>query len=57
MSTVIIAVIVAAILGLAVRQMYKDKKAGKSPCGCKCSGCPNSSVCHSAGKEIPADRQ
>ncbi len=57
MSTVIIAAIVAAILGLAVRQMYKDKKAGKSPCGCKCSGCPNSSVCHSAGKEIPADRQ
>ena len=50
MSTVIIGLIVAAGLFLAIRQMHKDKKAGKSLCGGKCSGCPNCGACHGADK-------
>lgn len=46
MSTVIIGLIVALLLFLAGRKMYKDKRAGKSLCGGKCSGCPNSCACH-----------
>ena len=45
-STIVIAVIVAAVLGLAVWQLYKDKKAGKSLCGGKCANCPNGGLCH-----------
>ncbi len=50
MATVIIALIVAAVLGLAVRKLYKDKKAGKLSCGCGCSNCPNSEFCHGNNK-------
>ena len=35
---VIIAVLTAAV-GLIVRSMVKDKKAGKSSCGCDCGNC------------------
>lgn len=46
MSTVIIALVVALILFLAGRKLWKDKRAGKSLCGGKCSGCPNCCSCH-----------
>lgn len=45
MATVIIGLIVAAVLFLAGRQLYKDKKQGKSLCGGKCSCCLNGSTC------------
>lgn len=46
MATVIIGIIVAVILFLAARQLYVDKKKGKSLCGGKCSSCPNGCACH-----------
>lgn len=46
LATIIVSLILAAAIILVVRKLYKDKKAGKSSCGCNCSGCPNSSVCH-----------
>lgn len=46
MSTLIAGIIVAAVLFLAVRQLYKDKKSGKSSCGGNCSGCQNGCACH-----------
>ncbi|MGN0633369.1 MAG: FeoB-associated Cys-rich membrane protein [Oscillospiraceae bacterium] len=46
MGTVIIGLIVAAVLFLAIRQLYRDKKQGKSLCGGKCSCCPNGCACH-----------
>ncbi len=45
-STIIILAVVIAVILLAVRQLKKDKKEGNSPCGCKCSGCASSSICH-----------
>ena len=38
---------VAAVLGLAVRGMVRDRKAGKSPCGGSCADC---GVCGSCGR-------
>lgn len=51
MATVIIGIIVAVILFLAARQLYADKKKGKSLCGGKCSSCPNSCACHGEMKK------
>ena len=40
MGTVIVLVVVLAAVGLAVRSMVKDKKAGKSlQCGGDCKHC------------------
>ncbi len=51
MATVIIGIIVAGILFLAARQLYKDKKNGKSMCGGKCSSCHGCSACHGEMKK------
>ena len=43
--------IIAAVLGivtLAIVSMVRDKKAGKSSCGCSCSHCAMAGKCHSA---------
>lgn len=45
MATLIVGLIVAAVLMLAARQLYMDKKSGKFSCGGNCEGCPNSCVC------------
>ncbi|MCM1328237.1 MAG: FeoB-associated Cys-rich membrane protein [Ruminococcus sp.] len=41
MATLIVGLIVAAVIFLAARQLWKDKKSGKSSCGGNCSCCPN----------------
>lgn len=47
-STILVALIVLGIVGLAVRSIIKDKKSGKScSCGGSCSGCAGSGTCHS----------
>lgn len=50
LGTIIVSAILASAVVLAIRKLYKDKKAGKSACGCKCAGCPNASMCHN-GKD------
>lgn len=37
---------IAIIVALIVIKIVRDSKAGKSSCGCGCSGCASSSVCH-----------
>ncbi|MBR4720652.1 MAG: FeoB-associated Cys-rich membrane protein [Clostridia bacterium] len=46
MATVIISLLLAAIVAGIIIKMIKNKKAGKSSCGCGCSGCPMSSECN-----------
>ena len=38
LADIIILIIVAAMVGLAVRRLYKNHKEDKG-CGCGCSGC------------------
>ena len=45
-ANIIICIALAAIVALAVRTLIKNKKAGKSSCGCGCSSCPMSGACH-----------
>ena len=44
-------IVVIALVGVAVffavRSLIKNKKAGKSSCGCNCSHCAMSGKCHS----------
>ena len=45
-ATIIVLLVVVAAVALAVYSIIKNKKAGKSSCGCNCSGCPNAASCH-----------
>ncbi|MCR4719155.1 MAG: FeoB-associated Cys-rich membrane protein [Firmicutes bacterium] len=46
MATIIISLVLLAIVAGIVVKMAKDKKAGKSSCGCGCANCPMSGACH-----------
>ena len=46
MGTAIVVTVLVVIVGLIIFRMIKDKKAGKSSCGCGCASCPMSGKCH-----------
>ncbi len=47
LATIIICLVLAAVVGLVIYKMAKDKKQGKSSCGGNCSCCPMGGCCHS----------
>ena len=51
MGTIAVLVILAIVIGLIINKMRKDKREGKSGCGCGCSGCAMKDSCHSQKKE------
>ncbi len=49
LSTIIVASVLAVIVGLIIYSMIKDKKKGKSSCGGNCAGCAGCAMqntCH-----------
>jgi len=49
-ANILILMLVGALIALAVISMIRDKKAGKSSCGCNCAKCAMAGKCHSAVK-------
>jgi len=45
-ATILISSILLLSLCVAIRKIIKDKKSGKSGCGCGCNGCALSDKCH-----------
>ena len=45
LGTIVVSLVLILIVGLIIRSMIRDKKRGKSSCGCKCSHCPMSASC------------
>lgn len=45
-GTIIIAAILLLIVVLIVINLVGKKKKGQSTCGCGCSDCPSSDMCH-----------
>ena len=50
LANILILMLVGALIALAVISMIRDKKAGKSSCGCNCAKCAMAGKCHSAVK-------
>ncbi|MBE6742449.1 MAG: FeoB-associated Cys-rich membrane protein [Ruminococcaceae bacterium] len=46
LATIITLLAVGALVALALFSIIKNKKAGKSSCGCNCKGCPNAKYCN-----------
>ena len=44
-ATILVLLVVCGIVALTIRSMVKNKKEGKSACGCGCSACAMSKVC------------
>ena len=47
---ILVIALVAVAVFFAARSLIKDKKAGKSSCGCNCSHCAMAGKCHSHHK-------
>ncbi len=45
-ATIIISLVLAVICALIILKMRKDKKEGKTSCGCGCENCAMSGSCH-----------
>lgn len=50
LANILILMLVGALIALSVISMIRDKKAGKSSCGCNCAKCAMAGKCHSAVK-------
>lgn len=47
LATIIISVIILAVVAAIIISMVRNRKKGKTACGCGCSNCPMSTSCHS----------
>lgn len=48
---ILVIALVAVMVFFAARSLIKDKKAGKSSCGCNCAHCALAGKCHSQHKK------
>ena len=45
-GTIAVSLLLAGLVGLIIFRLRKDRKQGKSSCGCQCGSCPMSGCCH-----------
>ncbi|MGN1411057.1 MAG: FeoB-associated Cys-rich membrane protein [Oscillospiraceae bacterium] len=50
LGTIIVSLILLVVVGLIIYSIRKDKKKGKSSCGCGCKHCANAQYCHGDNK-------
>lgn len=50
-GTIAVSVLLIVIFGAIVARLIKNKKEGKTSCGCGCSGCAMREQCHPKDKE------
>ncbi|MDO5690362.1 MAG: FeoB-associated Cys-rich membrane protein [Tissierellia bacterium] len=43
---ILVGALLLLALGLILRKIFRDRRAGNSSCGCGCSKCPSSGICH-----------
>lgn len=50
-ATIIISLILIAVVAAVIVSIVKNKKKGKSSCGCNCAHCAMAGSCHSANQQ------
>lgn len=45
-ATLLIGLVLLLVTAAIIFRMLRNKKNGKSSCGCGCMGCPMSGACH-----------
>lgn len=46
LATIIVSLILIALVATVIVKLIKDKKNGKSSCGCGCANCAMNGKCH-----------
>ena len=47
-GTIVISLILIGIFALIIKSMIREKKKGKSSCGCNCAHCAMTGACHTS---------
>ena len=50
LGTILVAAVILLIVAAVICKMLKDKKNGRSSCGCGCENCAMSGTCHKPKK-------
>ncbi len=50
LGTIAVGIAVLALLAAVARKMLRDRKQGRTSCGCNCAHCPSAGMCHSTAK-------
>lgn len=50
LATILILVVLAAVVAAIIAHLIRNKRKGKSSCGCTCQSCPMEGACHSEKK-------
>lgn len=50
LGTIIISAVLAVVVAAVVVGMVRNKRKGKSSCGCGCAGCAMNGSCHPESK-------
>ena len=45
-GTLLVGLALAAVIVLIAGKLVRDRRKGKTACGCGCAGCPGHAVCH-----------
>ena len=51
LPTILIAAVIAVIFAAIVIRGIRKRRRGETGCGCGCSGCPNSALCHGGKRD------
>ena len=51
LGTIVVSLVLVAIVVLIIAKMVRDKKNGKSSCGCGCANCAMRGKCHTSEKK------
>lgn len=46
LATIFIATLLVVAVAAILRKLARDRKAGKTSCGCGCANCPSAGICH-----------
>ena len=46
LGNIVVVLILLTVVFFAVRTIVRDRRSGKSSCGCNCGGCAMSGSCH-----------
>lgn len=52
-ATIIVSAILIIVVAAIIAYLIRNKKKGKSSCGCGCQSCPMSGSCHQKKIKIP----
>ena len=53
LPTVLICAVLVLIVGAILYSLIRNRKKGKSSCGCGCSSCPMGGMCHGKKAKDP----